>query len=65
VRLLALANVFQFSRPLPPDDRMEGSGKQEPRRGRRSWRGQGRRRREEKWERWDEEGLALNANRAR
>jgi hypothetical protein len=23
------ANVFQFSRPLPPDDRMEGSGKQE------------------------------------
>lgn len=29
VRLFELANVFQFSRPLPPDNRMEGSGKQE------------------------------------
>jgi len=26
--MFELANVFLFSRPLPPDDRREGSGKQ-------------------------------------
>jgi hypothetical protein len=28
--MFELANVFLFSRPLPPDDRREGSGKQKP-----------------------------------